>query len=109
MYTAKLTYKMDETNAATIEFAINDYYVNINSNGSSCRFHLPNVIDAKIEELIGDYPEITLMEIYNNANKLVYSSTYWGYITGFNSQTMDENTSLHELYFAHEDNRFIEA
>ena len=106
MYTAKLTYKMDETNTATIEFAIQDYYVNINSLGSSCRFYLTGAMNAKLEELVASYVELTFMEIFNANNELTYSSGYWRCITGLNSSN---ERDAHELYFAHEDNRFIEA
>lgn len=106
MYTAKLTYKVDEMNTATVEFAIQDYYVNINRLGSSCRFYLTGAMDIKLEELVANYAELTFMEIFNANNELAYSSSFWHCITGLNSSNEQD---AHELYFAHEDNRFIEA
>lgn len=112
MYTTKLTYRWDDdSDLETIEFPIVDYYVNINPNGSSCRVHLPGVMDAQLEELIASFIEITFMEIINNAGNTVYSSTYWKCVTGFHSQPgeNDSDNGVHALYFEHEDNRFIAA
>ena len=105
MYTAKLTYKVDEVNTASIEFNIKEYYININNHGSSCRFYLTGAMNPKMEELVASFVELTLMEIFKD-EELAYSSTYWHCITGLNSS---HEKDAHELYFAHEDNRFIEA
>ena len=105
MYTAKLTYKVDEVNTAMVEFDIQQYYININNHGSSCRFYLTGAMNPKVEELAASFAELILMEIFKEET-LAYSSTYWRCITGLNSSNEKD---AHELYFAHEDNRFIEA
>lgn len=100
MYIAKLTYEVNEE-VKVVEFEARECYANINAYGGTCHMVLPLAGATTLEEMAANHNPIQLMELYDEADQLIYNSIYWNRVDGVNSQYPAEGEPRCEVYFTH--------